>query len=91
MRNMARMNTGHTKSVMLNEKPADIIHAVSVVPMFAPMMMLMACASVSREALTNETVITVVAVELCTTAVTPIPVSIPVKRLVVVFSLSVKH
>ena len=78
------MNIGHTKSVMLNEKPADMIHAVSVVPMLAPMMMLMACASVSSEALTNDTVITVVAVELCTNAVTPIPVSIPVKRLVVI-------
>ena len=70
---MAITNTGHTKSATLYEVPADIIHAVSVVPMLAPMMMLMACARVSSEALTNETVITVVAVELCTAAVTPIP------------------
>jgi hypothetical protein len=34
--------------------------------------------------LTNETVITVVAVDDCTEAVTSIPVSIPVKRLVVI-------
>ena len=68
----------------LNEKPADIIHAVSVVPILAPMMMLMACASVSRQALTNETVITVVAVDDCTAAVTSTPVNIPVNRLVVI-------
>ena len=80
---MAMTKMSHTKSAMLKDTPADIIQAVSVVPMFAPMMILMACASVSKEALTNETVITVVAVELCTAAVTPMPVSIPVKRLVV--------
>lgn len=69
---------------MLNEKPADIIHAVSVVPMFAPMMTLIACANVSSPADTKLTVITVVAVEDCTAAVTNVPVSIPVKRLVVI-------
>ena len=68
---------------MSNDIPADIIQAVSVVPMLAPMMTEMACASVSRPALTNETVITVVAVEDWTEAVTSIPVNIPVKRLVV--------
>ena len=67
-----------------NDIPADIIHAVSVVPMFAPMMTEMACANVNRPALTNETVITVVAVDDCTDAVTSVPVSIPVKRLVVI-------
>ena len=35
---MPMKNAGHTKSVMLNEKPADIIQAVKVVPMLAPMM-----------------------------------------------------
>ena len=68
---------------MLNENPADMIHAVRVVPMFAPMITEMAWARVSSPALTNETVITVVAVDDCTAAVTNIPVSIPVKRLVV--------
>ena len=48
----------------------------------------MACAKVSRPALTNETVITVVAVEDCTDAVTSIPVNIPVKRLVVFEALA---
>ena len=61
-----------------------MIHAVSVVPMFAPMMTEMACANVSSPALTNETVMTVVAVEDCTEAVTTVPVSRPVKRLVVI-------
>ena len=77
-------NAGHTKSVMLNEKPADMIHAVRVVPIFAPMMTEMACAKVRSPALTNETVITVVAVEDWTEAVTNIPVSMPVNLLVVI-------
>ena len=81
---IATMKTGHTMSVTLNEKPADMIQAVSVVPMLAPMMTEMACPSVSSVALTNDTVITVVAVELCTAAVTSTPVSMPVKRLVVI-------
>ena len=80
------INRGHTKSVMLNDSPADMIQAVSVVPMLAPMMMLIACARVSSAALTKLTVITVVAVELCTAAVTATPVSMPVKRLVVILA-----
>ena len=75
---------GQTKSVILNEKPALIIQAVSVVPMFAPMITEIACAKVSRPALTNDTVMTVVAVELCTVAVINVPVRIPVKRFVVI-------
>ena len=77
-------NAGYDKLLTSNDIPADMIHAVSVVPMLAPIMTEMACASVSRPALTNETVITVVAVEDCTEAVTSVPVSIPVKRLVVI-------
>ena len=69
---------------MLNEKPSVMIHAVNVVPMLAPMITEMACASVSSPAFTNDTVITVVAVDDCTEAVTNIPVSRPVKRLVVI-------
>lgn len=37
IRIMAIKNAGNTKSVILKENPADIIHAVSVVPMLAPM------------------------------------------------------
>ena len=62
---MAKKKAGHTKSVMLNEKPALMIQAVRVVPILAPMMTDMACAKVRRPALTNDTVITVVAVEDC--------------------------
>ena len=61
-----------------------MIQAVSVVPMLAPMMTLMACTRVSKPALTNETVIKVVAVELWTAAVTNMPVKAPVKRFVVI-------
>ena len=64
--------------------PRAIIQAVSVVPILAPMITEMACASVSNPAFTNETVITVVAVDDCTEAVTTVPVSKPVKRLVVI-------
>ena len=63
-----------------------MIHAVSVVPMFAPMMTEMACASVSSPAETNETVITVVAEDDCTAHVTIVPVSIPVSRFVVILA-----
>ena len=68
---------------MLKENPADMIHAESVVPMLAPMITEMAWARVSRAALTNETVITVVAAEDWTATQTSMPVSTPVKRLVV--------
>ena len=81
---MAIKNAGHTKSVILKENPALIIHAVRVVPIFAPITTDIACASVKSPALTNDTVITVVAVELCTAAVMKVPVRIPVKRLVVI-------
>ena len=80
---MAKKKAGHTKSVMLKEKPALMIQAVSVVPMLAPMMTEMACAKVKRPALTKDTVITVVAVDDCTAAVMSVPERMPVKRLVV--------
>ena len=75
--------TGQTKLLILKEKPADIIHAVRVVPILAPMMTEMACTRVSNPALTNDTVITVVAVDDCTATVVNIPVSTPDTRLVV--------
>ena len=61
-----------------------MIHAVSVVPMFAPMMILIACASVNNPAETNDTVITVVADDDCTAQVTKVPVSMPLSRLPVI-------
>ena len=63
--------------------PSDMIHAVTVVPMWAPMMTEMAWTRVSKPAFTKDTVMRVVAVDDCTAAVTNIPVRAPVKRLVV--------
>ena len=70
---------------MSNVKPSDMIQAVTVVPMCAPRMMEMACARVSRPALTNDTVMSVVAVDDWMLAVTNIPVMAPMKRLAVIF------
>ena len=61
-----------------------MIQAVSVVPILAPMITEMACASVSSPALTNDTVMTVVADDDCTAQVTNVPVSMPVNRFVVI-------
>ena len=74
---------GHTTLVMLKEKPADMIQALMVVPILAPMMMEMACPRVSNAAFTKDTVITVVAAEDWTATVTRDPVRTPEKRLVV--------
>ncbi len=85
MSTMATANNGNTTVPISNWKPnTDIIHAVAVVPIFAPMITEIACASERRPALTKLTVSTVVAVEDCTAAVTNAPVSSPVKRLVVI-------
>jgi len=78
------MKAGNTASIKLNENPRLIIQAVSVVPMLAPMMTDIAWASVSRPALTNETVITVVADDDWTALVTNIPVSTPVNLFLVI-------
>ena len=50
---------------------------VAVVPMFAPMMTVIACARFISPAFTKPTTITVVAEELCTIAVTSAPSAIP--------------
>ena len=52
-------------------------HAVTVVPMLAPMITLIACARVSRPAFTKLTTITVVADDDWITEVMPRPVSTP--------------
>ncbi len=84
MRITATRKTGHTRLAMLKEKPADMIQALSVVPMLAPMITEMACERVRRAALTNDTVITVVAADDWTATQTAIPVITPVMRLVVI-------
>ena len=80
---MASMMPLYTMTLMSKLPPSTIIHAVAVVPMLAPMMTLMACESESSPALTKLTVITVVAVDDWMEVVMKAPVSIPVKRLVV--------
>ena len=81
---MPRKKAGKTTIVRSMLYPSDMIQAVSVVPMLAPMMTEMACAKVSKPALTNETVITVVAEDDCTAQVMKVPVRMPVNRLVVI-------
>ena len=64
-------------------------HAVTVVPTFAPIMTFMACFRVMSPEFTKPTTITVVAEELCMTAVMPIPVRKPVMTLPVILPRSV--
>ena len=61
----------------------DRIHAVMVVPIFAPMMTLMAWERFINPELTKPTTMTVVAEEDWMTAVTPIPVISPINLPVV--------
>lgn len=77
-------NAGQTTLTMLKEKPADMIQALNVVPMLAPIITEMACVSVKRAAFTKDTVITVVAAEDWTATVTRAPVATPEKRFVVI-------
>ena len=75
----------YTTSRISNElPPRTIIHAVNVVPIFAPIITDIACASDNIPADTKLTVITVVAVDDCTAAVINAPVSTPEKRFVVI-------
>ena len=57
-----------------------------VVPMFAPSTMLIDCLRLSMPAPIRPTVSTIVAVELCITLVTRVPVSMPSAALWVTFS-----
>ena len=76
---------GMAKAAMFTLKPtAEIIHAVTVVPMFAPMMTPMDCASVIKPALTKLTTITVVALDDWMRAVIRIPVITPITRFFVI-------
>ena len=62
----------------------EIIHAVNVVPMLAPMITAIDCASDIKPAFTKLTTITVEADELWINAVMRIPVSTPAKRFLVI-------
>ena len=82
---MAASSMGRLKPPEPSPRPKSVmIHAVTVVPMLAPMMTATAPASDSRPALTNPTTITVVADELWMAAVTAVPVSIPLMGLPVI-------
>lgn len=82
---MPKARRGRAKAAMSTLKPkAEIIHAVTVVPILAPIMTPMDCESVNNPALTKLTTITVVAEEDCTSAVISTPVNIPVTLLVVI-------
>ena len=59
-------------------------HAVTVVPILAPMITLIPCTKVSKPALTNETTITVVALDDWMTVVIPKPVNTPRKGFAVI-------
>jgi len=74
-----------TKKLLPSIPPRLSIHAVTVVPIFAPIMTLIAWRSVISPELTKPTTITVVAEELWITAVTPRPVKRPMAVLVVIF------
>jgi hypothetical protein len=75
-----RAMRGTAKSDISALKPkSDTIHAVTVVPMLAPIITPTACESVKRPALTKPTVITVVAEEDWITDVIPTPVITPLK------------
>lgn len=78
-------NKGSAKDETSTLKPNnEIIHAVTVVPMFAPIITLMDCVSVSKPAFTKLTTMTVVAEDDCISAVIIYPVSTPVTRFVVI-------
>jgi len=68
-------------------KSNDTIWAVIVVPIFAPIITPTACGSPIRPALTKPTTITVVALELCITAVTTAPRITPIKMFLVKSSI----
>ena len=73
---------GRAKAAILTLNPmAEIIHAVMVVPILAPIMTPILCTKVIRPALTKLTTITVVALELWMSAVIKIPVNTPMTLL----------
>ena len=82
---MPKASKGKAKAAISTLKPnAEIIQAVTVVPMLAPIITPMDWESVNSPALTKLTTITVVAEDDCTKAVINTPVNTPVTRLVVI-------
>ena len=83
---MEGLNTSRNTAPLEFISIRRIIWAVMVVPMFAPSTMLIDCLRFSMPALRRPTVSTIVAVELCITLVTRVPVSMPSTALWVTFS-----
>ena len=76
---------GMAKAAMFTLNPtAEIIHAVTVVPMLAPMMTPILWPSVISPAFTKLTTITVVALDDWMSAVISTPVSTPITRFLVI-------
>ena len=73
---------------MLTENPRDVIHAVKVVPMFAPIITPIAFPRVRRPAFTKLTTIMVVAEEDCTRQVTTVPVSTRLNAFEVILAIN---
>ncbi len=69
---------------------SEMIQAVIVVPILAPIITPIACKSVSSPALTNPTTITVVALEDCIMEVMTSPVITPLKRFDVIEERSLR-
>ncbi len=95
---LSRMNaknmSGTAMAPRLNDEPPNDrakIHAVTVVPMLAPMITATAVASDRRPAFTKLTSISVVAVEDCTSAVMVIPVRMHLKVLEVILPMKVRN
>ncbi len=75
---------GTEKAAILTLKPkSEITHAVTVVPILAPIITVIDCNKVSNPAFTKLTTITVVADEDCMSAVMKTPVRTPAKRFLV--------
>ena len=72
---------------MFTENPRDVIHAVRVVPMLAPIITPIALPRVRRPAFTKLTTIMVVADEDCTRQVTTVPVSTRLNALDVILAI----
>ena len=85
MSGRAMARSGRAKAAMSTLNPKiEMIQAVTVVPILAPIITLMDSASVSNPAFTKLTTITVVAEEDWIRAVINTPVRTPVTRLVVI-------
>ena len=84
-RNTKMLKEEGAKAAMSTLNPnAEMIHAVTVVPILAPIITPIDCDKVNNPALTKLTTITVVAEEDWISAVMSTPVSTPVTRLVVI-------